>query len=111
MTGGTKGLGLLFAKYLADNGAKHLALISRGEVPDESINDFDAIKSNGVEINIYKADITDKIELKKVIDLINKAGHNLKGIIQSTGVLDDGVISNQTKEKLKKYSVQKFRVH
>ncbi|MEZ4821380.1 MAG: beta-ketoacyl reductase [Ignavibacteria bacterium] len=95
-------MGLLFAKYLADNGAKHLALISRGEVPDESINDLDAIKSNGVEINIYKADITDKIELKKVIDLINKAGHNLKGIIQSTGVLDDGVISNQTKEKFEK---------
>lgn len=102
ITGGTKGLGLLFAKYLADNGAKNLALISRSDVPDESIQELEALKSNGVEVNIYKADITDKIELKKVIDLINKTGHNLKGIIQSAGVLDDGVISNQTIEKFKK---------
>ena len=102
ITGGTKGLGLLFAKYLAGNGAKHLALISRGDVPDGSLKDLEELKSDGAEVSIYKTDISDRNELQNTIELINKSGNPLKGIIQSAGILDDAVISNQTKEKFEK---------
>jgi len=99
ITGGTKGLGLLFAEYLADKGAGHLILISRGETSDDNLKKIEAIKKSGTEVNVVKADVTKKEELKKVIDDINSSGHALKGIIQSAGLLDDGIITNQNKDK------------
>jgi len=109
ITGGTKGLGLLFAKYLADKGAKHLALISRSDVQDESVKDLEKLRSQGVNVNVFKADITEKNELSKIIDEISNSGYPLKGIIQSAGVLEDGVISNQTGEKFEKVFNPKIR--
>jgi hypothetical protein len=111
ITGGTKGLGLLFAKYLADKGAKHLALISRSDVQDESVKDLEKLRSQGVNVNVFKADITDTNEISKIIDEISNSGYPLKGIIQSAGVLEDGVISNQTGEKFEKYSILRFAEH
>ncbi|HMR40460.1 MAG TPA: SDR family NAD(P)-dependent oxidoreductase [Ignavibacteria bacterium] len=102
ITGGTRGLGLLFAKYLSDKGAKHLALISRSDVPEASVKELEDLKSKGTEVNIYKADISEEIETGNIIEKIYKSGHPLKGIIQSAGLLDDGVISNQTKEKFER---------
>ena len=99
ITGGTKGLGLLFAEYLADKGAKHLVLLSRGETSDENIKKIEALRELGTEVKVVKADVTKKEELKKVIDEIKASGQKLKGIIQSAGILDDGIITNQTKEK------------
>ena len=99
ITGGTKGLGLLFAEYLADKGAKHLVLLSRGETSDENIKKIEAVRKLGTELKVVKADVTQKDELKKVIDEIKASGQKLKGIIQSAGILDDGIITNQTKEK------------
>ena len=99
ITGGNKGLGLLFAEYLAGKGAKHLVLLSRGETSKDNIKKIEAIRELGTEVKVVKADVTKKDELKKVADNIKASGQNLKGILHSAGLLDDGTITNQTKEK------------
>ncbi len=99
ITGGTKGLGLLFAGYLADKGAGQLMLLSRGEISDDSLKKIETIRESGTEVIIVKADVTKKNELKKIIDDISSSGYVLKGIIHSAGLLDDGIITNQSKEK------------
>jgi malonyl CoA-acyl carrier protein transacylase len=99
ITGGTKGLGLLFAKYLADKGAQHLVLLSRSNPDGENEKTIDEMKASGVDVKIVSADVTLKKELEKTITDISAAGHLLKGIIHSAGLLDDGVIANQNREK------------
>ncbi|MBL8006959.1 MAG: SDR family NAD(P)-dependent oxidoreductase, partial [Ignavibacteria bacterium] len=99
ITGGLSGIGLLTAKFLSDKGAKHLILSGRRDKTDESDELLNQIKSAGTEVRIIKADITNKGDVENIFSEIKKSGTPLKGIIHSAGILDDGVIMNQTKEK------------
>lgn len=108
ITGGTKGIGLLFAEYLADKGAGHLVLISRNEISSDNLKKIEAIRKSGTDVITVKADITDKEKLKKIIDDIKSSGHPLKGIIQSAGLLDDGIIGNQNKDKFDRVMAPKI---
>jgi malonyl CoA-acyl carrier protein transacylase len=102
ITGGLGGLGILTAKLLAEKGAKHLILTGRNAEVKESKKILDEIISTGTDVKIIKADVTLKEDLDKLFNEIKKSNFPLKGIIHSVGVLDDGVISNQTKEKFDK---------
>ncbi|MBK8552601.1 MAG: SDR family NAD(P)-dependent oxidoreductase [Ignavibacteria bacterium] len=102
ITGGLGGLGILTAKWLADKGARHLALISRSNNTDPVIDHLDELRSMKAEVRTYKADVTNRDELKTIIEDIRRSGYPLKGIIHSAGVLDDGVILNQSPEKFEK---------
>ena len=107
ITGGLGGLGLLSANFLSDKGAKHLTLIGRKDISEESIITVNEIISKGTDVNIIKADVTNKDDLEKVLKEIKKSNYPLKGIIHSAGVLDDGVIMNQSKEKFDKVMAPK----
>ncbi|MEO6696060.1 MAG: SDR family NAD(P)-dependent oxidoreductase, partial [Ignavibacteria bacterium] len=102
ITGGFGGLGLLTAKWLAEKGAKHLILTGRSEISESTKLIVKEIESAGVKIEIHRSDVSDKKDLEKVLKHISKGSHPLKGIIHSAGVLDDGVLMNQTKEKFEK---------
>ena len=108
ITGGLGGLGILTAEFLAAKGAKHLILTGRNTDVQNSKDVLEDIIARGTEVIIKKADVTSKDDLKKIIKEINKSGIPLKGIIHSAGVLDDGVIMNQTKEKFDKVMAPKI---
>ncbi|MEO8446524.1 MAG: beta-ketoacyl reductase, partial [bacterium] len=99
ITGGLSGLGILSAKWLADQGAKHLVLTGRRGMVEESQKYLDEIEAAGVDVKVVKADVTNKEDLEKIIKDISKTKFSLKGIIHSVGVLDDGIILNQNREK------------
>ncbi|TCO62330.1 type I polyketide synthase [Actinocrispum wychmicini] len=78
ITGGTGTLGQLIARHLEDKyGIRHLLLVSR---------------SSGV-------DVTDREALAKVLASI-PTEHPLTAVIHAAGVIDDGVISELTPERL-----------
>ncbi|MEO8209648.1 MAG: beta-ketoacyl reductase, partial [bacterium] len=108
ITGGLGGLGILTAKFLADNGAKHIALIGRRDNIDGAKEHLKEMEQSGVNVRIYKADVTKKNELEKILKEIANSEYPLKGIIHSVGVLDDGVLMNQTKEKFDKVLAPKI---
>lgn len=102
ITGGLSGIGLLTAQWLSNKGAKNLVLTGRRGMISEAENIINEIKTNGTNVIVHKADVTKKEELENVIKEIDKGKNALKGIIHSVGVLDDGVILNQTKEKFER---------
>ncbi|MDQ3021354.1 MAG: SDR family NAD(P)-dependent oxidoreductase [Bacteroidota bacterium] len=108
ITGGLGGLGILTAKFLADKGAKHIALIGRSDSIDGAKEDLKEMELMGVHVKIYKADVTSKDDIEKVLKEIKKSKNPLKGIVHSVGVLDDGVLINQTKEKFDKVMAPKI---
>lgn len=102
ITGGLSGLGILTAKFLIDKGARHIALIGRREKVSEAEPYLEEFKLKGADVKIYKADVTNKQDLEKIIKEISGSDNPLKGIIHSAGLLDDGTILNQNEEKFKK---------
>ncbi len=98
ITGGLGALGIIVLKTLAKAGARTCILTSRHAPNDLQQTKLDEIKSvfADLTIGIESADVSDKAQVQQ---LIEKYQPTLKGIFHLAGVLDDGVISNQTPER------------
>ncbi|HRI84532.1 MAG TPA: SDR family NAD(P)-dependent oxidoreductase [Ignavibacteria bacterium] len=99
ITGGLSGIGLLTAKWLSEKGAAHIALISRRDNYETAESILSEIKSSGTEVKIYKGDVSIKEDLENIFKEINSCKYPVKGIIHSAGLLDDGILLNQTSGK------------
>jgi NADPH:quinone reductase-like Zn-dependent oxidoreductase/acyl carrier protein len=100
VTGGLGGFGLAVAQWLADKGARHLALVGRSgaERPEaaEAIARFDA---RGVCARAFKADAANVEELREVFRSIAASMPPLRGIVHSAMVLDDVPFLEMTDER------------
>jgi acyl carrier protein len=95
VTGGTKGLGLLAAQWLASEGARRLLLAARS-APDEACQAaITALQAVGVSVETVAADVGSESGVEQIMDRL-AAMSPLGGIIHCAGVLDDGVLVKQT---------------
>ncbi|HHK5566515.1 TPA: SDR family NAD(P)-dependent oxidoreductase [Bacillus thuringiensis] len=94
ITGGTGALGLIYAEYLVDRGAKHIVLVSR-----RGSNEYTTkLTKNGVEIQILQGDVSVRKDVDRIIDEVNRTMPEIKGIIHAAGTLKDKMIMDQTWE-------------
>jgi acyl transferase domain-containing protein/NADPH:quinone reductase-like Zn-dependent oxidoreductase/acyl carrier protein len=93
VTGGTGGLGLKMAAWMVENGAGNVVLTGRRE-PDQSI-----LAKLDAQVIFKKCDVSDSEETRNLIADISSTLPPLKGVFHLAGVLDDGLISDQTPEK------------
>ncbi|MEM9137347.1 MAG: beta-ketoacyl reductase, partial [Cyanobacteria bacterium P01_F01_bin.42] len=93
ITGGQGGLGLKVADWLIANGARNLVLSSRRPITPEVTLQIQAWEKSGVNVTFAQADVTDKAELKTVLDAIAESDCPLAGVLHCAGVLDDGAIA------------------
>ncbi len=91
ITGGWGALGLQVARWLLAKGAKHLVLVGRSKPNRDAQKEIDRL-SNNATIEIESIDIS---QLELVQNLVNNYP-KLTGIIHAAGVLDDGILQNQT---------------
>ena len=97
VVGGLSGLGQGLATYLADHGAKHLALFSRtGNVRPAAQEALDQLKEINVEAKIYVCNVTDSEALERTIARISDEMPPIKGVIQGAMVLRDGLFENMS---------------
>ena len=98
ITGGVGALGLQVAQFLASSGAKHLVLTGRSGVStDDQRSALHALEEAGVKVDVVAADIGNANDAARVLSMAPK----LRGIVHAAGVLDDGMLMQQTAERFR----------
>ncbi len=96
VTGGLKGLGLLAAQWLADEGARHLVLAGRG-APDATAQvALATMAANGVQVQCVAADVSTADGVAAMMAALAASPTPLGGVLHCAGVLDDGMLLRQT---------------
>lgn len=98
ITGGASGLGIQIAGWLAERGARHLVLASRGGLKNEQDRAIvDRLTAAGVKVELPRLDVG---RGEMVEALMAKLQGHLGGVVHAAGVMDDGTIANMTPERV-----------
>jgi acyl transferase domain-containing protein/surfactin synthase thioesterase subunit len=109
ITGGTGALGLRVARWMAELGAKHLALISRSGAANKGLEELEHLKEMGTEVTLFQADVSNQEDMNRVFESIEKSSLRLGGIIHTAGVLDSKLITKIDWESFNKVMAPKVQ--
>jgi polyketide synthase PksN len=101
ITGGTGGLGLIFAEEIArkTKGSK-LILTGRSELDKNKQTRIKELKELGAGVQYRQVDVTDRGAVFNLIDDIVKEFGTLNGIMHSAGVIRDNYIIKKTGDEM-----------
>ncbi|WP_311315020.1 type I polyketide synthase [Streptomyces naphthomycinicus] len=101
ITGGTGTLGALTARHLVtEHGVRHLLLISRrGPAADGAVALSEELTGLGATVTLVACDTADRERLAAVLDAV-PAAHPLTAVLHTAGVLDDGVVTALTPDRV-----------
>ncbi|MFI8861328.1 SDR family NAD(P)-dependent oxidoreductase [Streptomyces prasinus] len=108
ITGGTGELGRQLATHLVrEHGVRHLVLTSRRGTHAPGTDDLlAALTAAGADsVDVQACDVTDH---QQTATLINGLGRPLTGVFHLAGSLDDGLITTQTPQRLRKVLAPKI---
>ncbi len=110
ITGGTGGIGLTLARYLAKEYNAKLVLTQRSEIPDKSqwteildgssgdssmsqkLRKFRELEDLGSELMVIKAGVTDRQSMREVISKTENSFGRIDGVIHCAGIVRAGII-------------------
>ncbi len=99
ITGGLGGLGLLVARWMGRRGARHLILVGRGEGSEKARGVVEELRQEGIQVLVRQADVSREEQVAKVLAEIGDSGFLLRGIVHCAGVIDDGMLLQQSWER------------
>jgi acyl transferase domain-containing protein/thioesterase domain-containing protein/acyl carrier protein len=99
ITGGLGALGLRLARWLSQQDAGTIALLSRRGPSAEAAAELHSIRGAGTNVVVLSGDVTDAKSLAGALAQLPQEAP-LRGVIHAAGVLADGVIVDMTQEQL-----------
>ena len=107
LTGGTGGLGLLTARWLARRGAPAVVLASRGGVLARgAASEWAQLRASGAAVHLARCDVADASEVRRLLAAlaadVSSADARLRGVWHAAGVLADGLLRAQTASALRR---------
>ena len=114
ITGGLGALGLQAARYLVKEGARYLVLTSRrGISSPEQAQAVQALEEAGAVVEVVKADVSKPGDMESLLakHALTKEPikHALRGVIHAAGLLDDGVLMQQSLARFEKVMAPKIQ--
>lgn len=108
VTGGTSGLGLAFAGWLASQGVPKIALVSRSGGKPETEAVMESMRQAGAEVRVFRADISDSGSVETLFAEVEQALGPVTGVVHAAGVLDDGTLLNLTRDQFLQVTAPKI---
>ena len=96
LTGGLGGIGLQVADWLVGRGARHLVLAGRSGGSAAAAETIARLEAKGARLEIVAADVAERQDVASVLKRIQDTMPPLTGIVHAAGVLDDGLLDEQT---------------
>ena len=84
VTGASRGIGREIAKTLAKKGIKVIANYNRSEEKAQKLQQ--ELKEQGIEIDIFKADVSKREEAKKLVEYTLKKYNNIDILVNNAGI-------------------------
>ncbi|MFI0040556.1 SDR family NAD(P)-dependent oxidoreductase [Streptomyces mutabilis] len=95
VTGGLGGFGAATARWLAECGARHLALVGRrGERTPGAPEMLRELRGRGVRVTAHAADASDIEAMRAVFDCAERDGHPVRGVVHAAMHLDDAPLTD-----------------
>ena len=103
VTGGLGGFGLEVARWLAEQGARHLALVSRrGAAAEGGATALAELCARGVEARAFAADVSDAHAVAAVLAAVREAMPPLRGVFHAAAVFDDQPLASLDRGSLER---------
>ncbi|WP_052375398.1 type I polyketide synthase [Chondromyces apiculatus] len=109
ITGGLGGLGFAAGAWLVEQGARHLALVSRGGPSAAMREAISALERTGAQIMVAQADVADRAQLASVMRNVEQTMPPLRGVLHAAGVLEDGTLLQLEAEQLRRVMAPKVQ--
>lgn len=100
ISGGTGGLGLATAQWLASHGAQNIVVLGR-EAGDRDIPEIAGLRHAGVEVLLATVDLSSAVEVEDLLATIDATMPPLRGIIHAAGATSDAVLDRLTREDIR----------
>lgn len=94
ITGGTGSLGMHVARWLIDQGAKHLCLVSRtGVATAADTEQIARWQEAGCRVAVMAVDVAQQLEVQQLIAQIRQDGVPLRGVVHAAGCTADASLA------------------
>src|SRR5438067_1059336 len=109
ITGGLGTLGLSVARWMVEQGARHLVLVGRRGPSSSAASAIKAIEERGASIVVARADVSREPDLAGVLEQVERSGSPLRGIVHAAGVVDDGILLQHDVERFRSVMASKVQ--
>ncbi|MEV6976997.1 type I polyketide synthase [Kitasatospora sp. NPDC093806] len=101
VTGGTGSLGPRLARWLADNGAEHLALASRSGPAAPGAAELAAdLEQRGVAVTVAACDVADRAAVAGLLDRLRADGHTVRAVLHTAAFIELTSVTGTTLDSL-----------
>jgi NAD(P)-dependent dehydrogenase (short-subunit alcohol dehydrogenase family)/acyl carrier protein len=107
ITGGLGGLGLEVARWMVEQGARHLVLAGRRAPSSSASEVVRALEKAGAHVSIASVDVSREAEVARLLQRLDPTWPPLRGIVHAAGVLDDGALLQQDLERFERVMAPK----
>jgi acyl transferase domain-containing protein/acyl carrier protein len=102
LTGGLGSLGVIFARYLAENYKAKLILVGRSKLNKVKRQLIADIESLGADVKYISADVGERKEVLSIVQTCKKQYGVINGVIHAAGILKDAFVTRKSLKEMKK---------
>lgn len=100
ITGGLGALGLQVARWIAEQGGKHVALLARRAPDAAAASRLEELEQSGVAVAVLRGDVCDQASLSAALKTLPETFPPIRGVVHAAGVLSDGLLHTMDGEQL-----------
>jgi acyl transferase domain-containing protein/protein-L-isoaspartate O-methyltransferase len=114
ITGGLGGLGLKLARWMAEQGARHIVLLGRTGLPERSqwptltekddayrkAKAIQEIEATGATVTVVSADVSDRARMTQVFEQFGQTLPPLRGVVHAAAALSSWLVKDMQPEAL-----------